>query len=1056
MKTRWYILFFPALILPALAFAESGGKKLEEVVVYGQKTEATVSDTSIAITAMDEDFLKDMGMQGPDELINFIPATTRTAWDIKIRGVGRNFRGLGGDPGVGTYYNGVYSPDFGIASTESGLFDVSRIEVLRGPQGTLYGRNSIGGVINYVTNQPNHDEFEASVKTILGEYNTHEFYGVVSGPATDDFAYRLVGVKRIRDGAVKGINGSPDVEDVNDQNVAITLDWAATDTLSFNIRANDRHSDRLGNFGNGGHGITSEGPCVGTYPITSPDQCDPKYRVSRETNTYAPGFRPVDATYYATYGDLSTNPLGAVPWTHPVTGATFYGAYNRPGVDNTAKWPYMPSGNYMSPGVAGYDIGDAKAPDIIALTNGNPREQFDHESGSLTVDWQLSDTLSIKYLGNYQNFVYYFNRDNDFSDSLTSDNNDTVIEDVDSLSHELRVFWELGDRWTATSGYYNFWEDRQQLYGIRERAAQGRVANPTIYGPPGYENLFLDALANPPINWVVPECMHYSEVPLNAGPSIHPGYGKYCGDPAGRVPFDKYNDAGAVYEHNNFVQNENTAFYTQGDLRLTDTLSVTLGARYSKDTRHGLEQRGGYSELQVEDYVAQGWFLQAINLTLLTDPKYAGNTALFNQVDGGMLPSWVTGAPGDPSVTGLAAMNVAMGNATWSGNPDFPITPVCALTDTTCDHPLRLEGIPISWGSRISGEYESPWGFTWRVNFNWEPQDNILVYFGVTSGYRAGGWDMGGPENRALFDTDGAGTCVNGGDESGCDFRALLQYANENLTSWEMGYKGTHLDGRLQVNMALYYYDYKNYQDHVQRWEDSNGSFSLPNLTLPGGGTLGAPPGRGPVSVTINIPKAENKGFEIDGMYLLTDNLTVGGNYSYTISRYEAPFTFFNEGDPRYPRNVFGGNLSQNPCNMSPDIKALYCLEIEGYDLTGIPKNKGSLWASYTWYLASGNLTWHASAAYTGAYFTHPFERPWDEVPARSRIDTRVTYREGSGRWIVSLFVDNVTDKTYIRDSDMDIRLTGYGSNWPQRVIALYPRFWGLEFTYNMGAAVGN
>ena len=103
-------------------------------------------------------------MQGPNEMVNFIPATTRTDWDIKIRGIGRNFRGLGGDPGVGTYYNGIYSPDFGIAATEGGLYDIRRIEVLRGPQGNLYGRNSIGGVVNYVTNQPNHEGFEANVR----------------------------------------------------------------------------------------------------------------------------------------------------------------------------------------------------------------------------------------------------------------------------------------------------------------------------------------------------------------------------------------------------------------------------------------------------------------------------------------------------------------------------------------------------------------------------------------------------------------------------------------------------------------------------------------------------------------------------------------------------------------------------------------------------------------------------------------------------------------------------------------------------------------------------
>jgi|TARA_Y100000310_G_scaffold224489_1_gene226323 outer membrane receptor protein involved in Fe transport len=1051
LSKRCPFCFFAAVFLisyPTITVAEDddGKKRLEEVVVYGQKNEMTVSDTSIAITAFNEDFLTDMGVQGPNELMNFIPATTRTDWDVKIRGVGRNFRSLGGDPGVGTYYNGAYSPDFGIASTEGALYDIKRIEVLRGPQGTLYGRNSIGGVINYVTNQPNHDAFEASTRVQLGRYNTKELFGFVTGPVTDSLAYRLVGVQRNRDGAVEGIAGSQDVEGVHDRNFALTLDWNVTDKFSVNVRANDRHSKRAGNFGNGGHGITSEGPCIGQHPITSPSQCDPRYRVSRDTNHYAGGFRGVSEDYFNTYGDLADDPKGAAGWIHPATGATHYGAYNRPGVDNTDKWPFMPTAGYQNSAVAAYSIGDAKAPDIIALTNDSALEQFDHQAGTLSLDWDLSDTLSMSYILHYSQFVYYFNRDNDFSSGLVSDNNDTVVEDVDNYSHEFRIFWELGDRWTATTGFYNFWEDRQQLYGIRDRAAQGRATDAALYGPEGHETLLIDALAM--AGWIFPGCMDYRTVPINGAQSVHPGYGAYCGDAADRVAFSQEADVGGLYEHDNSTENENIAFYTQGDLRLTDTLSVTLGVRYSKDTRKVLEQRGGYSEIEANQY--SGWLPGAINLAIA-----ALHPDLYDTVDQGMLGDWgvITGVPAaaGPGVNGLAALNVAMGNATWSGDPDFPITPVCELTAETCAHPLRLHGIPISWGHRTRGEYKPSSEWTYRVNFNWEPSDDILVYFGATSGYRAGGFGLGEPDNRAVVDTDGIGACVPG-DDGGCDLRVLLSYEGESITSYELGYKGTHLDGLLQVNVALYYYDYRDYQDRIDYWEESEASFSLPNLTLPDGTALGAPSGRGPVAVTANIPKAVNKGFEIDGLYLWGDNFMIGGNYSYTSSKYDAPYTFFNDDDPRYPRNVFGGDLSENPCNMAAEIKALYCIEINGYQLQGIPKHKATAWASYDWNFSLGTLTLLGSYSYTGDYSTNPFSRPWDQVPERDRFDLRLAFREASGHWSASLFVDNVFDDTYIRESDMDIRRTGYGPNWPQRVVALYPRYVGFEMTYNMGA----
>ena len=96
------------------------------------------------------------------------------------------------------------------------------------------------------------------------------------------------------------------------------------------------------------------------------------------------------------------------------------------------------------------------------------------------------------------------------------------------------------------------------------------------------------------------------------------------------------------------------AFYTQGNLKITDQFSLTLGFRYSKDTRDGLEQRGGYSEL-----TAASWLPWAISTVL-------DGTEGFNADD--------LFAPG---VTPLAAMNVAMGNATFTGDADFPIAPVC-------------------------------------------------------------------------------------------------------------------------------------------------------------------------------------------------------------------------------------------------------------------------------------------------------------------------------------------------------------------------------------------
>jgi len=175
-------------------------RRIEEVIVTAERREASISDTSISITAFTAEAIEEFGIRNQEDLQALVPAAVIEPYDMAIRGVGRNFRSLGGDPGIATYQNGVYSEDFGIASTEGGLFDVERIEFLRGPQGTLYGRNAIGGAVNFINKKPT-DEFYGEFRTLVGNFNLLEVYGVVSGPLIEDvLSARFVGMNRERDG----------------------------------------------------------------------------------------------------------------------------------------------------------------------------------------------------------------------------------------------------------------------------------------------------------------------------------------------------------------------------------------------------------------------------------------------------------------------------------------------------------------------------------------------------------------------------------------------------------------------------------------------------------------------------------------------------------------------------------------------------------------------------------------------------------------------------------------------------------------------------------------
>ena len=100
-----------AVAAAMLVSAPLSHAQLEEVIVTAERREASIQDTSISITAFTGEMLEDFGIRNQEDLQNFIPATTIQPYDATVRGVGRNFRALGGDPGVATYMNGVYSED---------------------------------------------------------------------------------------------------------------------------------------------------------------------------------------------------------------------------------------------------------------------------------------------------------------------------------------------------------------------------------------------------------------------------------------------------------------------------------------------------------------------------------------------------------------------------------------------------------------------------------------------------------------------------------------------------------------------------------------------------------------------------------------------------------------------------------------------------------------------------------------------------------------------------------------------------------------------------------
>ncbi len=244
-KIRKKRLFNKSLATLGLALTASSvapllqAQVLEEVLVTATKRAMGLQDVPIAISVMSGDNIEAMGMKNLEDVVVYMPnvhvSESAGASQIYIRGVG-SANNYGFEQSVGTFIDLVY---FGRARNARAAFlDVERVEVLKGPQSTLFGKNTVAGAINITSRKPT-DEFEAYVE---GSYKTEvEGYGVtaaVSGPLTDNLRGRLIGKVYEDDGWMD--NSAPGGEDGparDDSVVRGILEWDATENLQVMLKA---------------------------------------------------------------------------------------------------------------------------------------------------------------------------------------------------------------------------------------------------------------------------------------------------------------------------------------------------------------------------------------------------------------------------------------------------------------------------------------------------------------------------------------------------------------------------------------------------------------------------------------------------------------------------------------------------------------------------------------------------------------------------------------------------------------------------------------------------
>ena len=211
--------------------AQSGDSKLvlEEIIVTASKRETSLQDTAIAITAFSQNLLEELNLNSPFMYEALTPSLSyqQTPNRLSIRGVGRFDNSLGVSPGVAIYNDGIFTAEATALSTQP--INMTRTEILRGPQGTLYGRNTTGGAVNIISRRPS-KEFEADLRVKVGDYGLVQYGGVVSGPITDNFRYKLHILDTERDGLQDNKAGT-DARTLDNTYYEAQFEWDITKKL---------------------------------------------------------------------------------------------------------------------------------------------------------------------------------------------------------------------------------------------------------------------------------------------------------------------------------------------------------------------------------------------------------------------------------------------------------------------------------------------------------------------------------------------------------------------------------------------------------------------------------------------------------------------------------------------------------------------------------------------------------------------------------------------------------------------------------------------------------
>lgn len=432
-------------ISPAVLAQESSGWAIEEVTVTARKREESLQDTPIAVSAFTGEGMEKRGVTKLNGVAAFAPNMSfqsnpsfggaSNAASIYIRGVGQKEFLPTTEPGVGLYVDGVYIARSVGAVLD--LVDIAQVEVLRGPQGTLFGRNTIGGAISITTQKPA-DEFGGKISVGVGNDNARTIKGSVDIPLSENLHTRISFANMQQDGYVQRGDGI-DLGDDNTTTGRFNAIWTPSDDLELNFSA-EFSRDR------------ENGPPMSLIDINLGNPIDP-----------------------------NTPPMAVI---HNVGANAAAGT--------TTGAPCADPGNTINLSVAGcydlrYQVGknhnEGTAP---------AKSDSDFAASNLNIAWDLSENITLKSITAWRDLDAEFARDGDHSPHRVSQFHDTLEQT--QFTQELQLLGShLDSKLNWIFGLYYFDEDGDNVntldFSVSKFRSGGKFKNTSkaAFGQASYD-----------------------------------------------------------------------------------------------------------------------------------------------------------------------------------------------------------------------------------------------------------------------------------------------------------------------------------------------------------------------------------------------------------------------------------------------------------------------------------------------------------------------------------------------------------------------------------------